>query len=283
MTVQGEMIQAAPARLFNRELSWLAFNRRVLEEATNAAHPLLERLRFLSISGNNLDEFFMVRVAGLKGHQLQGVEDLSADGMTATQQLDAISEQADSLVVAQQTEWILLREALSEEGLQVIDEDELTVTEREWLADHFREQILPVLTPQAIDPSHPFPFIPNGGFSLVFDLRRGKKAETVVELLMIPPTLPRFLKLPGSKGYDSFRSRMRSVPISTSFSPASTRFMPGAFRLIRDSDIEVQEEAEDLVRYFRSAIKRRRRGRVIRLEFAADTPPDLEENGPRWP
>jgi polyphosphate kinase len=276
MTVQGEKIKAAPARLFNRELSWLAFNRRVLEEATNPAHPLLERLRFLSISGNNLDEFFMVRVAGLKGHQLQGVEDLSADGMTATQQLDAISEQADSLVVAQQAEWILIREALADEGLQVIGEDELTAPEREWLADHFREQILPVLTPQAIDPSHPFPFIPNGGFSLVFNLRHGKKAETVVELLMIPPTLPRFLRLPGAKvRFISIENTIRAH--FDQLFPGFDKIHAGAFRLIRDSDIEVQEEAEDLVRYFRSAIKRRRRGRVIRLEFAADTSPDLEE------
>jgi polyphosphate kinase len=276
MTVQGEKIRAAPARLFNRELSWLAFNRRVLEEATNAAHPLLERLRFLSISGTNLDEFFTVRVAGLKGHQLQGVDDLSADGMTATQQLDAIAEQADSLVIAQQAEWILLREALSEQGLQVVGEDDLTDAERDWLADHFREQILPVLTPQAIDPSHPFPFIPSGGFSLVFDLTRGKKAEPVVELLMIPSTLSRFVKLPGP--------RLRFISIENTIRAHFDHIFPGfdkvdagAFRLLRDSDIEVQEEAEDLVRYFRSAIKRRRRGRVIRLEFAADTPPNLEE------
>ena len=196
MTVQGEKIQAATARLFNRELSWLAFNRRVLEEATNPAHPLLERLRFLSISGNNLDEFFMTRVAGLKGQQLRGVEDLSADGLTATQQLEAIAEHADSLVVAQQAEWLLLREALADEGLQVLADEDLKPAELEWLGEHFREQILPVLTPQAIDPSHPFPFIPNGGFSLIFDLRQGKSVEPVVELLMIPATLPRFLKVP---------------------------------------------------------------------------------------
>ncbi|MCL6740114.1 RNA degradosome polyphosphate kinase [Sphingomonas sp. RB56-2] len=268
------MVKTGP-RLFNRELSWLGFNRRVLEEATNPAHPLLERLRFLSISGTNLDEFFMVRVAGLKGHQLQGVEDLSADGMTATQQLDAIAAEADSLVVAQQAEWILLHEALADEGLSVVGEEELEPAAKEWLADHFREQILPVLTPQAIDPSHPFPFIPNGGFSLVFDLRRGKAAEPVVELLMIPSTLPRFIRLPGGK--------LNFIAIETAIAahfdqifPGFEKVAAGAFRLIRDSDIEVQEEAEDLVRYFRSAIKRRRRGRVIRLEFAADTPPDLE-------
>ena len=274
MIVRADITKAQP-RLFNRELSWLAFNRRVLEEATNAAHPLLERLRFLSISGNNLDEFFMTRVAGLKGQQLQGIEDLSADGMTATQQLEAIAEQADSLVVAQQAEWIMLREALSDEGFEVLVEDELSSEERVWLGEHFREQILPVLTPQAIDPSHPFPFIPNGGFSLIFDLRRGKKEEPVVELLMIPPTLPRFLKLPGPKArFIAIEAVIRSE--FDKIFPGFDKVAAGAFRLIRDSDIEVEEEAEDLVRYFRSAIKRRRRGRVIRLEFAADTPPDLE-------
>ncbi|HEY0629197.1 MAG TPA: RNA degradosome polyphosphate kinase [Sphingomicrobium sp.] len=276
MTVQGEKIQAATARLFNRELSWLAFNRRVLEEATNPAHPLLERLRFLSISGNNLDEFFMTRVAGLKGQQLRGVEDLSADGMTATQQLEAISQQADSLVVAQQAEWILLREGLSDEGLEVLAEDDLAPAELDWLGEHFREQILPVLTPQAIDPSHPFPFIPNGGFSLIFELRQGKNPEPVVELLMIPSTLPRFLRVPGPK----LRYIAIETLIRTQFEqifPGFVKVASGAFRLIRDSDIEVEEEAEDLVRYFRSAIKRRRRGRVIRLEFAADTPVELEE------
>ncbi|MCL6697699.1 RNA degradosome polyphosphate kinase [Sphingomonas sp. NSE70-1] len=274
MNVRPDLTKA-PARLFNRELSWLAFNRRVLEEATNPAHPLLERLRFLSISGTNLDEFFMVRVAGLKGYQLQGIEDLSADGMTATQQLGDIAEEADSLVVAQQAEWIILRQALADEDLEVLNEEDLKPAELQWLADHFREQILPVLTPQAIDPSHPFPFIPNGGFSLVFDLRRGKTQEPVVELLMIPSTLPRFIRLPGTD--------LRFIAIENvirgnfdQLFPGFEKIGAGAFRLIRDSDIEVQEEAEDLVRYFRSAIKRRRRGRVIRLEFAADTPPELE-------
>ncbi len=265
----------AGATLFNRELSWLAFNRRVLEEATNVAHPLLERLRFLSISGNNLDEFFMVRVAGLKAHQLQGVEDLSVDGMTATQQLDAISIEADALVVAQQAEWMVLQQALAEQGVEVVTPDQLSAEEKVWLADHFREQVLPVLTPQAIDPSHPFPFIPNGGFSLVFDLRQGRKADRVIELLMIPSTLPRFVRLPGR--------RIRLVAIEAvvqayfdQIFPGFERVASGVFRVLRDSDIEVEEDAEDLVRYFRSAIKRRRRGRVIRLEFSADTPPDLE-------
>lgn len=266
----------ASAKLFNRELSWLAFNRRVLEEATNIAHPLLERLRFLSISGNNLDEFFMVRVAGLKAHQLQGIEDLSADGMTATQQLEATGLEADALVVAQQAEWMVLQQALAEQGVEVVAPETLPATEATWLADHFREQIAPVLTPQVIDPSHPFPFIPNGGFSLLFDLTQGRRKERVIELLMIPSTLPRFVRLPGK--------RIRLVAIEAAIQahfdqlfPGFERTASGAFRVLRDSDIEVEEDAEDLVRYFRSAIKRRRRGRVIRLEFSADTSPELEE------
>lgn len=267
---------AGDHRLFNRELSWLAFNRRVIEEATNPAHPLLERLRFLSISGSNLDEFFMVRVAGLKGQQLRGIENLSVDGLTAKQQLDAIAHEADSLVVAQQAEWRLLRAQLDDHGLHVVGADELDPAERNWLEAHFREQVLPVLTPQAIDPAHPFPFIPNGGFSLVFDLRQGKSIEPTIELLMIPGTLPRFIKLPGQ----ALRFMAIETVILAHFAwlfPGFTQVGAGAFRVLRDSDIEVEEEAEDLVRYFRSAIKRRRRGRVIRLEFAADTPDNLDE------
>ena len=265
------------ALFFNRELSWLAFNRRVLEEATNPAHPLLERLRFLSICGSNLDEFFSTRVAGLKGQQLRGIEDLSQDGQTPTQQLDSIAREADALVVAQQAEWLILREQLADERLQVVSANELSKSEAEWLEDHIREQILPVLTPQAIDPAHPFPFIPSGGFSLVFTLRRARSKQTITELLMIPSMLPRFVALPRH-GRD-----FRFIAIETAIEahlelvfPGFNMVASGAFRVLRDSDIEVDEEAEDLVRYFRSAIQRRRRGRVIRLEFDAGTPPELE-------
>ena len=268
---------AVQQRFFNRELSWLAFNRRVLEEATNSAHPLLERLRFLSICGLNLDEFFTTRVAGLKAQQLRGMEDRSLDGQTPTQQLEAIASEADALVVAQQAEWMLLREQLADEGLQVVGAAELLRGEREWLENHVREQILPVLTPQAIDPAHPFPFIPSGGFSLVFNLQQGRKQEQVIELLMIPPMLPRFVALPRDG------SRFRFIAIEAAIEahlelvfPGFKLLASGAFRLLRDSDIEVDEEAEDLVRYFRSAIQRRRRGRVIRLEFDSDTPLELE-------
>ena len=268
----------ASDRFFNRELSWLAFNRRVLEEASNSLHPLLERLRFLSICGANLDEFFMTRVAGLKGQQLRGIEEPSVDGMTPGQQLESVSEAADALVVAQQAQWLVLREALSEAGVEVVEPSALSKDEAAWLEEHFVHQILPVLTPQALDPSHPFPFIPGRSFSLVFTLERGKKRERVDELLMIPATLPRFIRLPGQG------ARIRFVAIEQVVTnhfdqifPGFDKIHSGTFRALRDSDIEVSEEAEDLVRYFRSAIKRRRRGKVIRLEFSADTPPELEE------
>ncbi|HEX8666944.1 MAG TPA: RNA degradosome polyphosphate kinase [Allosphingosinicella sp.] len=267
--------QVAPQpRYFNRELSWLAFNRRVLEEACNAAHPLLERLRFLSISGNNLDEFFMVRVAGLKGHQLLGVEERSSDGMTPAQQLAAIERESDALTASQQQVWAELRQALADAGVAVIGGGNLDAETSAWLDRHFHEQIFPVLTPQAIDPAHPFPFIPNRGFSLIFDLRRRSDGEPIRELLMVPGTLPRFIRLPGEAArYMAVETLIRRN-IGHLF-PGYALLGGGAFRVIRDSDIEIEEEAEDLVRYFRSAIKRRRRGRVIRVKFAAEMPHEL--------
>jgi polyphosphate kinase len=263
------------ARYFNRELSWLAFNRRVLEEACNPAFPLLERLRFLSISGNNLDEFFMVRVAGLKGQQLAGVEEMSADGLNPGQQLAAIAREADALTASQQQVWADLREGLREAGVVVLGNDEIEDGEADWLERHFDDHISRVLTPQAIDPAHPFPFIPNKGFSLIFDLRRLSDGEPIRELLMVPAALPRFIRLPGEAA--------RYVPIETVIRRQIAKLFPGyklwgggAFRIIRDSDIEIEEEAEDLVRFFRSALKRRRRGRVIRLKLEADISDELE-------
>ena len=265
---------AAGDRYFNRELSWLAFNWRVLDEARNAAHPLLERLRFLSISGSNLDEFFMVRVAGLKAHRLLGVEEASVDGLTPAQQLAAVVAEADDLTQSQQQVWSELRRALADSGLAVIGSGALDSESAEWLERHFREQIFPVLTPQAIDPAHPFPFIPNRGFSLIFDLRHRRTGTPIRELLMVPSTLPRFVRLPGAEArYIAVETLIRRN-IAVLF-PDHELVGGGAFRILRDSDIEVEEEAEDLVRYFRSAIKRRRRGRVIRLKLSADMPDEL--------
>ena len=260
---------------FNRELSWLGFNERVLEEACNEAHPLLERLRFLSISGNNLDEFFMVRVAGLKGQQLQGVEMRSFDGMTPGQQLSAVAQQANALMEDQQAVWEELRTALAEAEISVLSDNEITGDTADWLQAHFREQIFPVLTPQALDPAHPFPFIPNRGFSLVFDLTRKSDGEPIRELVMLPTTLPRFVRIPGETAqYVAIETIIRHY--TDILFPGYEVSGQGAFRIIRDSDIEVEEEAEDLVRYFRSAIKRRRRGRVIRLKLEAGIPDEME-------
>ena len=260
---------------FNRELSWLAFNRRVMEEADNTAHPLLERLRFLSISGSNLDEFFMVRVAGLKEQQLEGVEEPSRDGLTPTQQLAAISRQADGLIADQQRAWMQLSTLMAENGLAVVEHDQLDRVEGAWLRDYFAKQILPVLTPQAIDPSHPFPFIPNGGFSLIFAMRDSSDGEAVNEVLMIPASIPRFIRLPGEEARFIAIDAVVAAHLDLLF-PSFELLGAGAFRVLRDSDIEIEDDAEDLVRHFRSALKERRRGRVIRLEFSAGTPDDLE-------
>ena len=182
-------------RYFNREMSWLAFNRRVLEEASNPRHPLLERVRFLSISANNLDEFFMVRVAGLKAHQAIGVEEISPEGLTVAQQLSAITLEADRLVTSQHEVWAHLQEELDASAMHVVGDEPLDPEAETWLDKHFREQIFPVLTPQAIDPAHPFPFIPNKGLSLIFELRKAK--TSVRELIMAPAALPRFIRIPG--------------------------------------------------------------------------------------
>ena len=262
-------------RYINRELSWLAFNARVLEEATNPSHPLLERLRFLSISGNNLDEFYMVRVAGLKGQVQEGIETPSPEGATPSEQLAAIAVAADRLMVEQQEVWAELKRLLAQADFHVLGAAELRRDERAWLEKHFLEQVFPVLTPQAIDPAHPFPFIPNKGFSIVFELRRESDGELLRALLMLPAMLPRFIRLPGRTArYISLEATIRLF-FGRLF-PGYELLGDGAFRIIRDSDIEVEEEAEDLVRFFQSAIKLRRRGEVIRAKIEASTPPELQ-------
>ena len=270
---EADLIQSIPdagaangARYFNRELSWLNFNQRVLEEACNLAHPLLERLRFLSISGSNLDEFFMVRVAGLKGQQLQGVELRSVDGLTPAQQLEAIAERADALMAAQQAVWHDLHAALRAAQISVIGPEPVDAKADAWMRSHFLEQVFPILTPQALDPAHPFPFIPNKGLSLFFDLLRESDKEVVQELVILPATLPRFIRVPGKNTrYIAIEALVRRY--SALLFPGFTVRDSGLFRILRDSDIEIEEEAEDLVRYYRSAIKQRRRGRIIRMEI----------------
>ncbi len=264
-----------PEHFFNRELSWLAFNERVLEEARNAAYPLLERLRFLSISASNLDEFYMVRVAGLKALARAGVDTVSADGMRPARQLEAIRERAARLMAEQQRCWMELVARLREAGVVISDIDELSAADLARLHERFLSEAFAVLTPIAVDPAHPFPFIPNCGMGVVVELVR-PEGEPVVGLVLLPARLPRFLRLDG-EGHRFVRLEQVIERFIDLLFPGFKVAALGRFRVIRDSDIEVEEEAEDLVRLFETLLKRRKRGSVIRLSVDAGVPVELRD------
>lgn len=275
---EGESLWDSPARFVNREFSWLQFNRRVLEETLNTDHPLLERLRFLSISAANLDEFFMVRVAGLEGQVRQKITVRTPDGKTPAEQLEDILKEIDNLQMEQQASLAVLQQYLAKEEIFVVRPAALSDADRTWLGTEFEERIFPVLTPLSIDPAHPFPFIPNLGFSMGLQLDSVNGREPMTALLRLPPALDRFVRLPDDK------NAIRYITLEDVVGLFIHRLYPGyivrgfgTFRIIRDSDIEVEEEAEDLVRFFESALKRRRRGSVIRIETDSEMPQSLRQ------
>ena len=274
-------VPQGPERFYNRELSWLQFNRRVLEEAGNRSYPVLERLRFLSIAAANLDEFYMVRVAGVYGQMSAGISTPSQDGLTPALQLAAINKFAANLVAEEQSHWRTIREELATEGLRVLRPDQLTSEERASLEKLFLTHIFPILTPIAADPAHPFPFILNKGLSIVVEMHRPSDGKTMNGLIPIPGQLERFIRLDSEPGKPKEIRFIRleaviGLFLQELFSGFEIKSQ-GAFRILRDSDLELQEEAEDLVRSYESQLKRRRRGNVIRLEIDANMPEQLQK------
>jgi polyphosphate kinase len=267
-----------PERFFNRELSWLAFNWRVLEEAMNPRVPLLERVRFVSISAGNLDEFYTVRVAGLRELAQENNTTPAVDGRTPADQLTLINADARQLMQHQQATWDSLQKEMATEGLQMVTASKLTAAEKRHLSDVFLARVFPVLSPLAIDPAHPFPFIPNEGLALALRMKRERDGRVLKALLPIPNQIDRFLRLPAVRGKERFlpMEELLKLQLGALF-PGYTLSGSCVFRVLRDSDLEVEEEAEDLVREFETALKRRRRGEVVRLQISEGAPEDLKE------
>lgn len=277
----GAITMTSPKRFIDRELSWLAFNERVLEEAANTSHPLLERLRFVSISANNLDEFYMVRVAGLREQVRAGLARQKLDGRTPAEQLVAVNKRATVLMNDQQACWQSLREDMKAEDIHVLDVEEVSKADKTWLREHFLSYIFPILTPLAVDPAHPFPFIPNLGFAIALDLTSDVTGASMKALIPLPSQVDRFIRLPKLARTSR---KIRFLSLEGTLKLFLDVIFPGftcegqcQFRVVRDSDIEIEEEAEDLIREFEILLKQRRRGRVVRLKLDKMADEDLKK------
>ena len=275
--IKGVNIKSS-ARFLNRELSWLAFNWRVLELAQDPTWPLLERVRMVSISSSNLDEFYTVRVAGLRELVRNGITKLYADGLTPAQQLKLIDVNAKALSHAQQIAWNKLIIELAEKEISILQQDQLTNKDKAFLDKVFLERIFPIVSPLAVDPAHPFPFIHSGGLAIALHLEMKNSKKVLQALLPIPNNTDRFIRLPCKNG-----TGLRIVPIEIILIQALSVLFPSynlvghcMFRVLRDSDLEIEDEAEDLVREFETALRRRVRGDVVRLKITKDAPENLQ-------
>ncbi|WP_395496099.1 RNA degradosome polyphosphate kinase [Acetobacter sp. KSO5] len=281
--VQKKVTLDMPERFINRELSWLAFNQRVVEEADNARNPLLERLRFLSISASNLDEFYSVRVAGLVGQVREGLVAFSPDGLTPAEQLDAVRERCAQLLREQQRIWVELRGLLADAGVVLCEPSDLDEADRAWLHTCFMDRVFPVLTPLAVDPAHPLPFIPNMGLALGLRLLLAENGAFAMNaLILLPAQVERFIRLPSKDGAGN--RTVRFIRLENLITLCMDQLFPGLvvgesgmLRVVRDTDVEFEDEAEDLVRSYESALKRRRRGVVIHLDMEKRVPTELAD------
>ncbi|WP_417488032.1 RNA degradosome polyphosphate kinase [Maricaulis sp.] len=281
---ETETLMGSPKRFLNREMSWVRFNLRVLDEAANPDHPVFERLRFLSISASNLDEFYMVRVAGLRAQVHNGVSATSIDGLTPAEQLEQIHALAGELMLKQQTLWRTLREEIGKAGVKVLEPKQVPKSDEAWLREEFLKHTLPVITPLAIDPAHPFPFIPNLGFALALQLRKKGSGKLMNALIPLPSGVKRFVELPTRPRKDGERPDRRFMTLESVLTMFVDTLFPGhevvgkgSFRVIRDSDIEVEEESEDLMLEFENLLKQRRRGVVVRLTIDEGMSPALRD------
>ena len=262
-------------RYFNRELSWLLFNRRVVEEARNQSNPILERLRFVAIACSNLDEFYTVRVAGLRSMVSAGLTTKSADGLTPKQQLNRILPAIADLTFDQQKTFQEIKEELTGKNILILKFKELFDDEKSWLGKFFRDEIFPVLTPLAVDPAHPFPFLLNGASCLALMLKSINGQEEMEGLIPMPSQLGRFVELPGNSNRYICLEHIISEFVSDVF-PDFEVTGQGLFRLLRDSELEVDDEAEDLMLSFETALRRRQRGGIIQVMVDDEMPASLE-------